>query len=132
MPVKPVAALCPAFGVVVRRKSASSGVSSSNLTEAQTCETSSPRVVLYCKVNKTLTWHCIAKFGFFTVKLRLRAKTVLCFWLHATTGQPDCTLSAAVLSFFIETRGESETYKKDGTDKDYTTNRQRFNISQFC
>ncbi|GFY30083.1 nucleic-acid-binding protein from transposon X-element [Trichonephila clavipes] len=40
-------------------------------------------------------------------------------------GQPDCTLSAAVrlfLSFFIETRGESETYKKDGTDKDYTTN----------
>ncbi|GFV23029.1 hypothetical protein TNCV_729801 [Trichonephila clavipes] len=40
-------------------------------------------------------------------------------------GQPDCTLSAAVrlpFSFFIETRGESETYKKDETDKDYTTN----------
>ncbi|GFX46478.1 hypothetical protein TNCV_4549171 [Trichonephila clavipes] len=27
-----------------------------------------------------------------------------------------------LFSFFIETRGESETYKKDGTDKDYTTN----------
>ncbi|GFV97272.1 hypothetical protein TNCV_2037821 [Trichonephila clavipes] len=47
-------------------------------------------------------------------------------------GQPDCTLSAAVrLPFFLsmDTRGESETYKKDGTDKDYTTNTQRFNIS---
>ncbi|GFT73285.1 hypothetical protein TNCV_4600171 [Trichonephila clavipes] len=30
--------------------------------------------------------------------------------------------------FFMETRGESETYKKDGTDKDYTTDTQRFNI----
>ncbi|GFU40911.1 hypothetical protein TNCV_2466871 [Trichonephila clavipes] len=27
-----------------------------------------------------------------------------------------------LFSFFIETRGESETYKKDGTDKDYTAN----------
>ncbi|GFV98222.1 hypothetical protein TNCV_4449791 [Trichonephila clavipes] len=48
-----------------------------------------------------------------------------CLALAATIGQPDCTLSAAVrlpFSFFIETRGESETYKKDGTDKDYTTN----------
>ncbi|GFX59424.1 uncharacterized protein TNCV_4793601 [Trichonephila clavipes] len=27
-----------------------------------------------------------------------------------------------LFSFFIETRGESETYKKDGIDKDYTTN----------
>ncbi|GFT00975.1 retrovirus-related Pol polyprotein from transposon opus [Trichonephila clavipes] len=47
-------------------------------------------------------------------------------------GQPDCTLSAAVrIPFFLsmDTRGESETYKKDGTDKDYTTNTQRFNIS---
>ncbi|GFT12632.1 uncharacterized protein TNCV_5094091 [Trichonephila clavipes] len=47
-------------------------------------------------------------------------------------GYPDCTLSAAVLPpFFLsmDTRGESETYKKDGTDKDYTTNTQRFNIS---
>ncbi|GFX79306.1 hypothetical protein TNCV_696181 [Trichonephila clavipes] len=48
-----------------------------------------------------------------------------CLALAATIGQPDCMLSAAVrlfFSFFIKTRGESETYKKDGTDKDYTTN----------
>ncbi|GFX16749.1 uncharacterized protein TNCV_4187241 [Trichonephila clavipes] len=47
-------------------------------------------------------------------------------------GHSDCTLSAAVrIPFFLsmDTRGESETYKKDGTDKDYTTNTQRFNIS---
>ncbi|GFV86604.1 hypothetical protein TNCV_4184591 [Trichonephila clavipes] len=47
-------------------------------------------------------------------------------------GYPDCPLSATVrLPFFLsmDTRGESETYKKDGTDKDYTTNTQRFNIS---
>ncbi|GFW08578.1 hypothetical protein TNCV_2775991 [Trichonephila clavipes] len=40
-------------------------------------------------------------------------------------GHSDCPLSAAVrLPFFLsmDTRGESETYKKDGTDKDYTTN----------
>ncbi|GFU58357.1 hypothetical protein TNCV_1460611 [Trichonephila clavipes] len=40
-------------------------------------------------------------------------------------GYPDRTLSAAVrIPFFLsmDTRGESETYKKGGTDKDYTTN----------
>ncbi|GFU10119.1 hypothetical protein TNCV_3449151 [Trichonephila clavipes] len=48
-----------------------------------------------------------------------------CLLLDATTGQPECTLSAAVrIPFFLsmDTRGEFETYKKDGTDKDYTTN----------
>ncbi|GFV14342.1 katanin p80 WD40 repeat-containing subunit B1 [Trichonephila clavipes] len=70
------------------------------------------------------------RFSFCFTLLRLRAKTA---WLLAAchNGQPDCTLSAAVripFSLSMDTRGESETYKKDGTDKDYTTNTQRFNI----
>ncbi|GFT21260.1 hypothetical protein TNCV_3815631 [Trichonephila clavipes] len=47
------------------------------------------------------------------------------FWLHATTASLTvrCPQRYVFLfTFFIETRGESETYKKDGTDKDYTTN----------
>ncbi|GFT33595.1 probable chitinase 2 [Trichonephila clavipes] len=58
------------------------------------------------------------------LKLRLRAKTALCFWLHATTASLTvrCPQRYFPFFFFIETRGESETYKKDGTDKDYTTN----------
>ncbi|GFT58425.1 hypothetical protein TNCV_2119211 [Trichonephila clavipes] len=39
-----------------------------------------------------------------------------------------CPQRYLFLFFFMETRGKSETYKKDGIDKDYTTNTQRFNI----
>ncbi|GFU58990.1 hypothetical protein TNCV_4125731 [Trichonephila clavipes] len=59
--------------------------------------------------------------------LRLRAKTA---WLG---DENDWILQPASLTVrsgtSMDTRGESETYKKDGTDKDYTTNTQRFNIS---
>ncbi|GFX13458.1 hypothetical protein TNCV_2192121 [Trichonephila clavipes] len=53
--------------------------------------------------------------------------------LDATTGQPDCTLSAAVhppfFSFSSRPEENLKYTKKDGADKDYTTNTQRFKIS---
>ncbi|GFX12861.1 hypothetical protein TNCV_1975991 [Trichonephila clavipes] len=48
-----------------------------------------------------------------------------CLALAATIGQPDCTLSAAVRPFFPFSSRPEENLKhtkKDGTDKDYTTN----------
>ncbi|GFX95490.1 transposable element Tcb1 transposase [Trichonephila clavipes] len=68
--------------------------------------------------------------------LHLRAKTALSAddWISWMPQPANLTVRCPqryvfLFSFFIETRGESETYKKDGTDKDYTTNSQRFNIS---
>ncbi|GFV08990.1 transposable element Tc3 transposase [Trichonephila clavipes] len=54
--------------------------------------------------------------------LRLRAKTAWSFreLLDPTSGQPDCTLSAAVLPW--RPKENLKHTKKDGTDKDYTTN----------
>ncbi|GFU93478.1 RNA-directed DNA polymerase from mobile element jockey [Trichonephila clavipes] len=56
-------------------------------------------------------------------RLRLRAKTAWLWLPQSASLTVRCPQWYVFLfSFFIETRGESETYKKDGTDKDYTTN----------
>ncbi|GFV75515.1 hypothetical protein TNCV_1483591 [Trichonephila clavipes] len=56
-------------------------------------------------------------------ELRLRAKTARLWLPQSASLTVRCPQRYVLLfSFFIETRGESETYKKDGTDKDYTTN----------
>ncbi|GFW00681.1 hypothetical protein TNCV_2284271 [Trichonephila clavipes] len=55
--------------------------------------------------------------------LRLRAKTAWLWLPQSASLTVRCPQRYGLLfSFFIETRGESETYKKDGTNKDYTTN----------
>ncbi|GFV25856.1 uncharacterized protein TNCV_3868241 [Trichonephila clavipes] len=62
--------------------------------------------------------------------LRLRAKTCVLLLAACHNGQPDCTLSAAVFPWRPEENLKHT--KKNGTDKDYTTNIQRLNISKFC
>ncbi|GFW03833.1 hypothetical protein TNCV_2049491 [Trichonephila clavipes] len=66
------------------------------------------------------------RFGFDLLRLRLRAKTALLL-AACHNGHSDRTLSAAVLPWRPEENLKHT--KKNGTDKDYTTNKQRCNIS---